>query len=1274
MLRLLRLSHCQFLVESRLLVPDLNDGKQLAASACNELRECQREVKTEGGKLVIDISRLVSNKKIANKKLEFTFDLQSGVTVYTAKSHELALHCGTPWLKDMFVATNHPELIYIDVKWHRSKSGKQRVKIQLSYNPRKLGKYFMLSIHEILDDPEFGLLLPPDARFLLDGPPMPCTQQGWSWRLGLCGKLPTAMLQLDTWQPEVSHAQIFLRYARNMTLFPPRVLDFEVQYKDPLSGQHSVVIAATQQNCSLPTCKGKAGEHFDAGGFCPKCRNQSSHHFCKRRCVKEAAEYCSRVKSSDSEVGFFAVPPTAMTGAEFIWGRLKTYMGLEATDFFREELMTRDVISAIARNCDYHTGLLDIVAKWLSSAAFTSAFRDILAHAAQNPMMSSWDLQETLLAILLPARMLHSHHHDDWQKVSGSRNALERALPFSMVTSIQSLRPWTYAVCRVADRYHELQRRLHFWLLVELLVELQEAEDDAEAQSIQTTLEMIQRCVLLAKKENRPQLKPSKCGKVLARAPNEQAFRSVLVFCSSGRVTMKRGADKTHETVLHVAAARNFGDTLNMILQKRPAHCKKPLLDQLPDVNSAAAFVEEQAVNHFKLALTHSTALHIACESGCYSCVESLLVANASVSPKTDAYAVREQAEQDDFVSENLRDYLFTEEDKVPDYAFSMVSGLRPIHLAAMHGCDACLERLLHHGEDGDLSGVRSCDTKLHSLKSDVNVVTNAETDYNWSGADISVLPKEFAGIGEEAYGGSQVVMKEVQGNIIQQSGMRKVNFSMMGKPVNFMEISMVGNPNPMCRASPTQRLEMRWSGDGLQFGTSKVIAEICSVETEDAEHEERWNTVELDGFWMIENVVGDRTELGHLVPREADELGWSDEEVGIGDEKMMKERSRTQAMEKRMDLEAKMQTELVHKRDARKEVISFDFGYTYVDDYGNERSSEEVKDAGMAAGLATPVEDSAEKRMATEEPHETELYKMALVAAAANLAPKSADAGHFRSAQSAVVMKAAACHFAHKAMLVCFGLFMELASSASEALFADSIPAGERAGLYVTKSVITTVGSACGPGSSAIGLAILGDEWELYEIKTMMVVGFLFMIPACFPLFVFKDPKQEPHASPCPDADTANEATAVPVRSELRLGCLGARHVPVLLALADFITCIGAGMTVKFFNLFFIQDLHFSPVGINLLQTAYPLVIAGFMKLTERLAKPLGRPQASLLFFSSSVLSLWIMAEVKWLPLLLLVFMARGGFANSTYPIDRSILMDFTKSSERGFWPLGRA
>eukprot|EP00435_Cladocopium_sp_Y103_P016584 s1989_g4.t1 len=250
-------------------------------------------------------------------------------------------------------------------------------------------------------------------------------------------------------------------------------------------------------------------------------------------------------------------------------------------------------------------------------------------------------------------------------------------------------------------------------------------------------------------------------------------------------------------------------------------------------------------------------------------------------------------------------------------------------------------------------------------------------------------------------------------------------------------------------------------------------------------------------------------------------------------------------------------------------------------------------------------------------------------------------------------------------AMLICFGLFMELASSASEAIFADSIPAGERAALFVTKSVISTVGAACGPGIAAVGLALLGDKWEPYQIKIIMVLGLLLMLPTILPLFVFHDPKLSPVANGVNGAspensqstEDAESAQSSPIRA--RLKCLNSKHVPFILALSDFITCIGAGMT----------DEHFSPVAISLLQTAYPLVIAGFMKITERLAKPLGRPQASLTFFSLNVLCLLLMAEVRWLPALLLVFLVRGGMANSTYPIDRSILMDFTPSSQRGMW-----
>ena len=114
-----------------------------------------------------------------------------------------------------------------------------------------------------------------------------------------------------------------------------------------------------------------------------------------------------------------------------------------------------------------------------------------------------------------------------------------------------------------------------------------------------------------------------------------------------------------------------------------------------------------------------------------------------------------------------------------------------------------------------------------------VNMVMDEEMDHGWSkvvmtvdsGADISVLPEEFAGVGEEAHGGGrQIIMKDAQGNIIQQSGTRKVNFAMMGKdgiPVNFVEKFILGKvKHPILCAGRLLRSgwEMRRSEDGLNL------------------------------------------------------------------------------------------------------------------------------------------------------------------------------------------------------------------------------------------------------------------------------------------------------------------------------------------------------------------------------------------------------------------------------------------------------------------------
>lgn len=251
---------------------------------------------------------------------------------------------------------------------------------------------------------------------------------------------------------------------------------------------------------------------------------------------------------------------------------------------------------------------------------------------------------------------------------------------------------------------------------------------------------------------------------------------------------------------------------------------------------------------------------------------------------------------------------------------------------------------------------------------------------------------------------------------------------------------------------------------------------------------------------------------------------------------------------------------------------------------------------------------------------------------------------------------------------LIVLGVFAELSGSASEAIFADSIPKGSRSGLFTTKSILGTVSGAVGPFLSGMLLEMLGDTWQPNQMKLLLVLGSLFLPGSCIALMFFQDPPINGDDGESGDS-SATDGAPESIVLQRNCGVCRSKHVPVIIAISDFLTCVGAGMTVKFFNLFFIEDMHFTPSQISWLNAAYPLAIAIFMKGTEQLAKPLGRAQASLLFFSMSVLCLVLLSQLYSLPLLLAVYLVRGAFANSTYPIDRSILMDFTPSSQRGMW-----
>ncbi|RHY06875.1 hypothetical protein DYB36_005926 [Aphanomyces astaci] len=224
------------------------------------------------------------------------------------------------------------------------------------------------------------------------------------------------------------------------------------------------------------------------------------------------------------------------------------------------------------------------------------------------------------------------------------------------------------------------------------------------------------------------------------------------------------------------------------------------------------------------------------------------------------------------------------------------------------------------------------------------------------------------------------------------------------------------------------------------------------------------------------------------------------------------------------------------------------------------------------------------------------------------------------------------------------WGVFSALQGPALEALFADSIPNGERSFPITIKHMLMNTAMVAGPGLCIVFFLIYGDSWSLEGLQNVLIIGTVIGVPPLVLLFFFNDDLayenytksslEKPRAlsfvdedgvlefavadddvdanpraseaskllvgSPVAAAaisDSTSPSSAAPPTSLLAANtflCFGPRHVPYLLFLADFVICNGAGMTVSFFPVFFQNDYGLTPSQVN--------ILSGFMRCSEPL------------------------------------------------------------------------
>jgi MFS family permease len=248
------------------------------------------------------------------------------------------------------------------------------------------------------------------------------------------------------------------------------------------------------------------------------------------------------------------------------------------------------------------------------------------------------------------------------------------------------------------------------------------------------------------------------------------------------------------------------------------------------------------------------------------------------------------------------------------------------------------------------------------------------------------------------------------------------------------------------------------------------------------------------------------------------------------------------------------------------------------------------------------------------------------------------------------------------------WGIFAVLHGPASEALFADCFPQGQRSLPCTIKYVLMQVALILGPILSITILYINGNNWELKDLKVVLIAGAVLCAASLSSLFMFVEPGKS--ASDSERAVVQDGEGDDSDSNQVSFLGLQRRHVPYLAMLSEFIISNGAGMTVSFFPIFFFQEYGLAPAEVNLVFIGTSILVVILSMLSQKLSSCFcSRMQVivSTRFVASCCLVWMSFAKPLWLQIVL--FIVRGGTMRSTVGIRKSILMDHVRRNKRGRW-----
>jgi MFS family permease len=247
---------------------------------------------------------------------------------------------------------------------------------------------------------------------------------------------------------------------------------------------------------------------------------------------------------------------------------------------------------------------------------------------------------------------------------------------------------------------------------------------------------------------------------------------------------------------------------------------------------------------------------------------------------------------------------------------------------------------------------------------------------------------------------------------------------------------------------------------------------------------------------------------------------------------------------------------------------------------------------------------------------------------------------------------------------LFLWGAFQGLSRPAFESILADSLPTGARSGTYSRIHLVRQLSMSAGPFLNVILFLAFGDKWDINILKSVMYVGIGVSLLSTAVLFFFKDDRSLGSES---EALFHND-TDIP-ELEIKQQNKLARKIAILLVSSNVIIGMGAGMSIKFFPVFFRSLYHLQPVAVQIIMGITSITTGFFALVAQKFSLQRGRAKMIFVVQLSATSCLIAIGFYPAIFLLIPLFIMRGALMNAAQPLSRSILMDVVPKKHRGKW-----